>query len=50
MSGGNMGGGNKGRFGGGQAPDMNGGAPEDTNGDNGGTPPDKPNDKMNNSQ
>ena len=50
MSGGNMGGGNKGRFGGGQAPDMNGGAPEDTNGDNGGTPPDKPNGRMNNSQ
>ena len=50
MSGGNMGGGNKGRFGGGQAPDMNGGAPGDTNGDNGGTPPDKPNGKMNNSQ
>ena len=50
MSGGNMGGGNKGRFGGGQAPDMNGGAPGDTNGDNGGTPPDKPNGRMNNSQ
>lgn len=50
MSGGNMGGGNKGRFGGGQAPGMNGGAPGDTNGDNGGTPPDKPNGKMNNSQ
>lgn len=49
MSGGNMGGG-KGRFGGGQAPDMNGGAPGDTNGDNGGTPPDKPNGRMNNSQ
>ena len=49
MSGG-MGGGNKGRFGGGQAPDMNGGAPGDTNGDNGGTPPDKPNGRMNNSQ
>ena len=50
MSGGGMGGGNKGRFGGGQAPDMNGGAPGDTNGDNGGTPPDKPNGRMNNSQ
>lgn len=50
MSGGNMGGGNKDRFGGGQAPGMNGGAPGDTNGDNGGTPPDKPNGKMNNSQ
>lgn len=50
MSGGNMGGGNKGRFGGGQAPGMNGGAPGDTNGDNGGTPPDKPNGRMNNSQ
>ena len=50
MSGGNMGGGNKGRFGGGQAPDMNGGAPGDTNGDNGGTPPDKPNGRMSNSQ
>lgn len=50
MSGGNMGGGNKGRFGGGQAPDMNGGAPGDRNGDNGGTPPDKPNGRMNNSQ
>ena len=50
MSGGSMGGGNKGRFGGGQAPDMNGGAPGDTNGDNGGTPPDKPNGRMNNSQ
>ena len=50
MSGGNMGGGNKGRFGGGQAPDMNGGAPGDTNGDNGGTPPDKPNGRINNSQ
>ena len=50
MSGGNMGGGNKGRLGGGQAPDMNGGAPGDTNGDNGGTPPDKPNGRMNNSQ
>lgn len=50
MSGGNMGGGNKGRFGGGQAPDMNGGAPEDTNGDNGGTPPDKPNGRINNSR
>lgn len=49
MSGGNMGGG-KGRFGGGQAPDMNGGAPGDRNGDNGGTPPDKPNGRMNNSQ
>ena len=49
MSGGNLGGG-KGRFGGGQAPDMNGGAPGDTNGDNGGTPPDKPNGRMNNSQ
>lgn len=49
MSGG-MGGGNKGRFGGGQAPGMNGGAPGDTNGDNGGTPPDKPNGRMNNSQ
>ena len=50
MSGGNMGGGNKGRFGGGQVPGMNGGAPGDTNGDNGGTPPDKPNGRMNNSQ
>ncbi len=50
MSGGNMGGGNKGRFGDGQAPDMNGGAPGDTNGDNGGTPPDKPNGRMSNSQ
>ena len=50
MSGGNMGGGNKGRFGGGQAPGMNGGAPGDTNGDSGGTPPDKPNGRMNNSQ
>lgn len=50
MSGGNMGGGNKGRFGGGQAPGMNGGAPGDRNGDNGGTPPDKPNGRMNNSQ
>lgn len=50
MSGGNMGGGNKGRLGGGQAPDMNGGAPGDRNGDNGGTPPDKPNGRMNNSQ
>ena len=49
MSGGNMGGG-KGRFGGGQAPGMNGGAPGDRNGDNGGTPPDKPNGRMNNSQ
>lgn len=49
MSGG-MGGGNKGRFGGGQAPDMNGGAPGDMNGDNGGTPPDKPNGRMSNSQ
>lgn len=49
MSGGNMGGG-KGRFGGGQVPGMNGGAPRDTNGDNGGTPPDKPNGRMNNSQ
>ena len=50
MSGG-MGGRNKGGgFGGGQAPDMNGGAPGDTNGDNGGTPPDKPNGRMNNSQ